>query len=489
MTIEKGVVTALGAWLAIAACSACSETDQGDPASASDGGAADAATSGSAGRNVADSGGSGSVSGTGGRGGRSAAGTSGKAGGSTGSGGQGGEPAGDLDAGDAATGNPDAGMMPPIPEPPGSNVFDRDVLHVVSITVAAADLPQLDEHTDVRVPATLVFDGETLTQVGVRNKGQTSFQPVSQKPSFSVKINEFVPGQKLDGLKKLLLNNTVQDPTWCNETLTYETYRRAGLPAPRVAFAVVTLNGVPKGIYSIGEAVNQQFLAREFGADMDQGNLYEGPWDFSQSIDQADLKDEVEENRSKADLQALTDIVLSAADDGFADRLAARLDVDQFIRGYAVDAVTVAWDGYAYDAWNYYMYDHPKDNRFVFIPTGANWPYVRDSADKAPTVDPRVLKSLWGGGDKDPASFLAGARVQKIPSLDARFDAAVRDVTHGAFDVAALHADFDRIRKVLHSQPTPDEATERDLKTFDEKVDMAYDFVEQRKTYLLQQFP
>ncbi|HMI94069.1 MAG TPA: CotH kinase family protein [Polyangiales bacterium] len=176
-----------------------------------------------------------------------------------------------------------------------------------------------------------MFDGITLTQVGVRNKGQTSFQPVSGKPGFSVKLDELVAGQKLDGLKKLLLNNTVQDPTWCNETLTYETYRRAGLPAPRVAFAVVTLNDQPKGIYSIGEAVNAQFLARHYGQDMDQGNLYEGPWDFSDPIEKADLKDEVEENRSRDDLRALAAAVLSEPDDGFPTRLASVLDVDQFL--------------------------------------------------------------------------------------------------------------------------------------------------------------
>ena len=189
----------------------------------------------------------------------------------------------------------------------------------------------------------------TFTQVGVRNKGQSSFQPTAQKPGFSVKFDEFVDGQRLDGLKKLALNNTVQDPTFCDEILTYDTYLKAGLPAPRVAHAVVSLNGVPKGIYTIVEAINDQFLARHYGADMDQGNLYEGPWDFTKGADVADLKDE-DEMRTRDDLRALTDAVLSPADATYPERLGTLLDVDQFIRGYAVDVVTVAWDGYAYDA-------------------------------------------------------------------------------------------------------------------------------------------
>jgi hypothetical protein len=269
--------------------------------------------------------------------------------------------------------------------------------------------------------------------------------------------------------------------------LTYETYRRAGLPAPRIAFAVVSLNGEPKGIYSIGEAVNEQFLSRHYGKNMNHGNLYEGPWDFSDSVDAADLKDE-DEGRSRDDLRELQAIVQSEPDEGFADRLAQRLDVDQFLLGYAIDAVTVAWDGYAYDAWNYYLYDHPGDGRFLFLPAGANWPYFRDAPDAAPTVDPRVLVSLWGGG-KDPASFLAGARVQSIASLDERFEVMVRDVSHDVFDVPALHDDFDRIDAVLHSVEDPDDATLRDLEIFDTHVQLAYDFVEARKAYLLEQFP
>ena len=368
---------------------------------------------------------------------------------------------------------------------PGVQVFDRDVLHEVSIMVAPSDLPSLDERTDTRVPATLVFDGVTLTQVGVRNKGATSFQPVAQKPGFSIKLDEFVQGQKLNGLKKLVLNNTVQDPTWCNEILTYDTYRKAGLPAPRVAHAIVSLNGEPKGIYTISEAINAQFLAHHYGAEFDQGNLYEGPWDFTKSVDEVDLKDEVEEMRSRDDLRALTDVVLSEADATYPDRLATVLDVDQFILGYAIDVVTVAWDGYAYDAWNFYLYDHPGDNRFVFLPSGANWPYFRDAAGAAPTIDPMELPQLWGGSD--PVGFLANERVRQIPVLHDRYVEQLIDVNHNAFDVPALHAEFDRLRTLLHSTTRTDDATQRDLRTFDEHVEMAYDFVADRKAYLIEQ--
>lgn len=380
----------------------------------------------------------------------------------------------EIDAGAAGT-----------PERPlaGRRVFDRDVLHEVAITVAEADLSSLDERTDVRVPAELVFDGIQLSQVGVRNKGATSFQPTSQKPSFSIKLNEFVKGQELDGLKKLVLNNTVQDPTWANEILTYDTYRKAGLPAPRVAHAAVSLNGEPKGIYVIVEATNSQFLASHYGPGNDRGNLYEGPWDFTKPVAEADLKDELTELRQRDDLQALTDVVLSAADAGYPERLAQLLDVEQFIKSYAVDVVTVAWDGYAYDAWNFYLYDNPADGRFVFLPAGANWPYFHDEPAAAASIDPFQLPQLWG--TSDPVGFLAEQRVLQIATMKAHFEQYLAEVTQMAFDVPALNAEFDRLRLVLHSSDLDDAATLGDLQLFDDNIGKAYDFVKNRKQYLL----
>jgi hypothetical protein len=401
-------------------------------------------------------------------------------GGSPHSGGESASAGRDADAGEAAGGTPERPLV-------GEHVFDREILHEIAITVAEADLPSLDERTDTRVPATLVFDGVTLEQVGVRNKGASSFQPTSQKPSFSIKLNELVPSQRLDGLKKLVLNNTVQDPTWATEILTYDTYRKAGLPAPRVAHAVVNLNGVPKGIYTIVEAVNAQFLASHYGSRNDQGNLYEGPWDFTQPVADADLKDELTELRSRDDLHALTAVVLSEADAQYPQRLSEVLDVDQFIKGYAVDVVTVAWDGYAYDAWNFYLYDNPRDGRFVFLPAGANWPYFRDQPSAAATLAPFELPELWGPGS--PAGFLAKHRVLEIPALKARLEQYVAEVTKLAFDVPALHAELQRLELVLHTTQRDDAATTADLQQFDEHIDRAYEFIEARKQYLLTQVP
>ncbi|HEX2880849.1 MAG TPA: CotH kinase family protein, partial [Polyangiaceae bacterium] len=330
----------------------------------------------------------------------------------------------------------------------------------------------------------ITFDGVSFDNVGIRNKGASSCRVLPEKMGFNIKFNEFVQGQKLFGLSKLTLNNTVQDPTWLDEILTYDTYRRVGLPAQRVAHAVVTFNGTAMGIYNLIEPVNPQFLERTFGEGT--GNLYEGPWDFTKSIEEVSLKDELTDMRTRDDLAALTAIVLSEADAGYTARLEAALDVERFLLLHAVDMVTVAWDGYPLDAWNFYLYDNPADGRFVFIGTGANWPYFADNMDAAVNIDPFGLPPLWPNQTLAETGFISRERVLMLPDLLNRLQTAMA-TAFDAFDVPALWAEFDRSKRVINSTDRTDPATQADLTTFNDHVQQAYDFVEQRKAFLTDQ--
>jgi len=358
----------------------------------------------------------------------------------------------------------------------GAHVFDPSVLHEVAITVAAGDLGTLDNDTSVRVPCTITYDGVTVTQAGIKKKGQTSLRPLSGKPAFSIKLNATVAGQKLDGLKKLLLDNSVQDPTLLTGHLGYELSRRAGVPAPRTAHAVVTFNGVVKGLYVVEEAVTQQFLEATFGAGLGAGNLYEGPWDFPQGAGAMELKDEVQEMRSRADLEALTAIVTDEPDATLAAALATRLDLDEFITNYAVEVVGAHWDSYAYAAWNFYLYDHPGDGRFVILPHGLNWPYwVAD-------LDPFDLYVYpWGPGTP-PGSLCV--RLRAVPALDAAFRAEVRRVADVGWDTTVLDARIAQVTSILHASAITDPAFTDQLADFDAHVDEASAFVRDRKSYL-----
>jgi hypothetical protein len=159
----------------------------------------------------------------------------------------------------------------PGPEEPGAvdgaAVFDLSMLHRVELTVAPGDLPTLENDPDAWVQATLSLDGGQAYVVGLRKKGGiNSLQPLDGKPAFSVKVGQFVADQTIDGLGRLVLNNSVQDEGLLSEHLGYEVARRAGIAAPRTSHGVVVLNGQGKGIYVLKELINKNFLRDAFGS-------------------------------------------------------------------------------------------------------------------------------------------------------------------------------------------------------------------------------
>jgi len=86
------------------------------------------------------------------------------------------------------------------------------------------------------VTATVTEGTNVHLQVGVHLKGAVgSFRPVDDKPSLTLDFSRFESGGKFYGLRKIHLNNSVEDPSFVNEIIGSELFRAAGVPAPRLA--------------------------------------------------------------------------------------------------------------------------------------------------------------------------------------------------------------------------------------------------------------
>jgi len=360
------------------------------------------------------------------------------------------------------------------PDTDGRVFFEQDRLHVVDISVDASHLDQLDSDLEQRVPCTLTYDGETIENAGIRKKGQSTLQPLSQKPSFSVKLDEFVQGADIDGIQKFQLNNSVKDDSYVAEPVAYLTYLRAGVPAPRTALAVVRFNGETKGIYVVVEGVNKRFLRHAYGDG--NGNLYEGPWDFTADVSDADLKD-VEDGRTREDLQAFSDAVMGASEAELLAAIEPHLDVDEMYTTIAVEMALCLWDGYTIAAWNYYFY-HVPGGRFVMLPHGADWPYYVDNVDP---FDPDFRP--WGEGS--PPGLLA---VRLVDADRARYTTALRRVRDDAFDLATLNALIDTLEDVVHTADTSDPVLASAVAAFDAEVSAPRQFLTSRRAFLASAF-
>jgi spore coat protein H len=315
---------------------------------------------------------------------------------------------------------------PPLGEPSfdeSAEVFDLGALHEIALEIDPALYAQLDADHETRVPANITYDGVRLQDIGIREKcGIGSCTTIADKVSFSIKFDEFVGGLKLHGLDKLVLNNEIQDPSYSNELMGQELARRAGLPAPRVAYADVTLNGAPYGLFVVVESVDKEFLRRHFGHYNDEGNLYEGQCcgDFVWDPYFPELKDEAE-GRTRDDLIALADFIASTPDDVFAAGLDARMDVAGYLTSYAVSALVYHWDGYEYNTNNYYIYDNPVGRRFVFWLHG---------------MDQLFYDCGWPVDAVGPGRL--GQRVLEIPALRDAFHAELTRILDDVWDEAEM---------------------------------------------------
>jgi spore coat protein CotH len=208
-----------------------------------------------------------------------------------------------------------------------------------------------------------------LTNVGVRLKGMGSFRSVDEKPSLTVKFDEFVPVQEYRGLTRLMFNNSVQDPTFLAEFLAMGLFHDAGLPTPQVTYARVQFNGRDLGLYVVIEAMNKRFLKQHFKSS--KGNLYEG---YLLDID-APLDQDNGETSDQRDVQALLGACTISDPAERFRQLSRVLDVDRFISFVAMEMLIGHWDGYAIHTNNYRIYHDPTSDKMVFITHGLDGPF------------------------------------------------------------------------------------------------------------------
>jgi spore coat protein CotH len=258
------------------------------------------------------------------------------------------------------------------PADPSDELFAAENLVRFDLDLPADSLRKLEQSPYEYAPGRLRYREQTLASIGVRLKGESSFRELGDKPAFRLKLDEFLSGQRLFGLKRLTLNNDVQDPSSRSQSLAYRLFRKAGMPAPRCNHALVYVNGEYYGLYSNVETEDKAFLARWFASN--EGNLYEeaGSDLVPGSASGFDLEtNEGQDDRS--DLEALTDALARATPADFSEVVGQEIDLDRYLSFAALEALAGGEDGYSYVLGkpnNFRLYRDPSTQRFSFLPWG-----------------------------------------------------------------------------------------------------------------------
>lgn len=159
-----------------------------------------------------------------------------------------------------------------------TTLFDDSMVHTIDIEIAESDWNNLQENAadEEYQLCTITVDGETLDNVAIRPKGNSSLTSVvssdSERYSFKIDFDKYSDGLTYHGLDKLNLNNIISDNTYLKEYLSYDMMAYMGVAAPLASFAKVSVNGEYFGLYLAVEGVEEAFAQRNYGSDV--GNIY-----------------------------------------------------------------------------------------------------------------------------------------------------------------------------------------------------------------------
>ncbi|WP_238602494.1 CotH kinase family protein [Fimbriiglobus ruber] len=222
---------------------------------------------------------------------------------------------------------------------------------------------------------------QTFEKVGIRYKGNGTIMDAARtiKKSFKIDLDRAGGSGRFGGSKTINLHCGVTDPSKCRETLGYEIYRAAGVPAPRTTFAEVRLTVPGKrdkellGVYTLVEEVDKPFLKDRFGNDKGLLMKPEGLREFADLGDDWDRykkqyapKREATKEEAKR-IITFARLVQKGDDATFQKEIGSHLDVDNYLRFLAATAFVANGDNFFFGH-NYYLYLNPKTNKLHLIP-------------------------------------------------------------------------------------------------------------------------
>ena len=267
-----------------------------------------------------------------------------------------------------------------------------------------------DNEEYIKTNFTFSKDDKTivLSNVGLRIRGNTSrrrpegttgqvHNPINtpwHHSSFALSFKKFVKGQKMTGAEKINLKWFKDDATYVREVYCYDLFERFGVwTAPQSSYCrlSIKISEDPKtvyyGVYQMVEPIDKEYVKNRPGkfADSD-GNLWKANWD-------ADLKNP---DKSRMGIENITltqtytpvydlktnDTSLEAAKTQLVDFISnlnsktgddlkawisQKMDVELFLKTYAVNVICGMWDDYWCNKNNYYFY-FDASGKFYFIP-------------------------------------------------------------------------------------------------------------------------
>ncbi len=248
-------------------------------------------------------------------------------------------------------------------------LFDDSFVHEFNIRFYYPDwedsLKYWYEHGEEYIPARIEYAGIVFDSVGVRYKGNSSYNMSRNTPKKPLKFafDKYRSKQECYDVETLNFSNATKDPTFLREKICYDMIAPR-MHAPRAAFAAIKVDGALLGLYTMVEQVDKKFLARHFA---DNGfNLYKAADNGASLEYRGDLADpyraeyELKTNEKTDDWTrfiTMLNRLSSVPDAQFRDQVGAWIEFESAVQLLAFNMVMSNFDSYTGSGRNFYVYD------------------------------------------------------------------------------------------------------------------------------------
>lgn len=288
------------------------------------------------------------------------------------------------------------------------HIFQEDTVNEINIEMDEDDWQDMLENPleEEYHKANVTINGETIGNVAIRTKGNTSLTSVansdSDRYSFKLDFDYYDDNGNYYGLKKLCLNNNYADNSNMREYIAYKIMEKMGLTVPECGYSHITVNGEEWGLYLAVEAVDETFLATRF--EDATGDLYKPEGQQGTGADLVYNGDDISDytalnlktNEETSDGKEII-ALMKALEDG--ENLENVLDVETALKYIAANVALANFDSYlGMTTHNYYLYE--ENGYFTIIPWDLNLAFGGFGGGEVDIYEP-TSQSMGGGPGGD----------------------------------------------------------------------------------------
>jgi hypothetical protein len=282
----------------------------------------------------------------------------------------------------------------------GESLFQDKVVLQFDLTIDATDWKALlDGILDCKedmcgatrqyVPGGLTFHNpwtkqdEKYTDVAIRWRGNSSACQPDMNPriGFKISFNEYQAGRRFHGQKKLNFLGTEGDASLMREVIAFEGMKKFGLPAAKVGYAWVRVNGGPGQLHPLVQESDDSPYIEEVLGETEKGSYFKvdgycGRPEFDE-WEEGVLPDDLTriwEPKAGTLPEAMTTTLIPMlkcfsyeVEDDFKTCFEETVDRDLWLRAMAIELCMPDDDGFAIGGKNHSLYFRKSDNKAVVV--------------------------------------------------------------------------------------------------------------------------